>query len=86
MMEKETYKYIEEEATKELKTAIDKLVIAIKETWSSIVEVLNNLIETREEIEQAKSLRKTWNVPVKMVMHHQVLDRTPLQANIRNCI
>ncbi|MCJ7840516.1 hypothetical protein MUB24_06190 [Lederbergia sp. NSJ-179] len=58
----------------------------VTNAWEQIKEILENIDETISEIEKEKCLRSTWYVPKKIIMNHQVMNRKPLVAHIRNSI
>lgn len=46
------------------------------EIWNSIKEGINNIYETRAEVEQENILRESWHVPIKLI-----LPKTPYVKN-----
>lgn len=66
--------------------AFEELKQSVFEMWESIVDAFYFLIDVAEEVKQEEKYRETWFVPKKITKNHQVLNRKPLLANIRNAI
>lgn len=63
---------------------ISDLKRVVIDAWNHIKEAVNEFIELIHETETEKKHAYNWHVPKNIIKNHQVLDRKPLVANIRN--
>lgn len=54
--------------------------------WNEIKDAFYGVNEIIESIEWDERIRDSWHVPQKITRNHQVIDRKPLFARIRNNI
>lgn len=57
---------------------------AIYQVFKCISQVITGIFEEINYIKKKKSHEYNWHVPQKIVMNHQVLDRTPTVPHMRN--
>ena len=70
----------------EVQLMFEKIKTTLVNIWEEIKEIVNNVAEFVERNKNFKKYYYNWQMPKNITMRHQVLDRTPLQANIRNHI
>ncbi|RDW21031.1 hypothetical protein CWR48_04255 [Oceanobacillus arenosus] len=70
----------------DLQGAWEVIAEAFSELAETLESIFSGVVETIEHIDREEDYRQNWYVPKSITLNHQVLDRKPMLANIRNSI